>query len=496
MRAGNTVAWPKTEHHAFFGEILSSIPSSVLVVDRDRTVAYANRNFVTRSRKPEREILGKPLDKVFPPAIVRCTDLLRNLEAVMQTGASFNGGELEYRSPGLGSRVYFYSLVPLKKEGHRVASVALYMDDVTEKKNLGERVNRAEQHLASVVESANDLIVSLEPGGAVITWNRAAERVLGFSLGDVVSKPLASLVVETHRPRLWAVLEELTREGKVQEVEIEMQNADGQKRLISWRLSAMCENEGKAVALVGVGRDLTEKRQLELKLVQSAKMAALGEMAGGIAHEIRNPLAIISSAAQLILKKGNAVELVRECAEKIHGAANRAAVIIETLLRFARPSEELVELVDVNSAINEALTLVGHQVSLQSIEIDKLLMPAPPRVKGNSNQLQQVFINIMLNAYHAMPRGGRLTIETQSLTSSGELWVEIRFADTGCGISEEDCGRIFDPFFTRMPVGKGTGLGLTIAYSIVRTHGGVIRVESELGKGSTFTVTLPSGASR
>jgi PAS domain S-box-containing protein len=436
--------------------------------------------------------LGKPLDQVFPPAIVRCTDLLWNLKVVMQTGEPFSGGELEYRSPGLGSRVYFYCLIPLKKERDSLASVALYMDDVTEKKNLGERVNRAERHLASVVESANDLIVSLEPDGAVITWNGAAERVLGFSLGDVVTKPLTSTVIEAYRPRFQAVLDELTREGKVQEVETEMQTADGQKRLISWRLSAMRENQGKVVALVGVGRDLTEKRQLELKLVQSAKMAALGEMAGGIAHEIRNPLAIISAAAQLILKKGNAGELVRECAEKIRSAASRAAVIIETLLRFARPSEELVELVDVNSAITEALALVGHQVSLQSIEIGKQLTSALPRVKGNSNQLQQVFINIILNAYHAMPRGGLFTIETRPATVSRELWVEIRFADTGCGISEEDCGRIFDPFFTRMPVGKGTGLGLTIAYSIVRMHGGVIRVESELAKGSTFTVALPA----
>lgn len=472
--------------------ILANIPSSILILDSGLRVTFANRNFLIKSRKEAGEVLGKRIGDVFPPVILYSLDLEERLRRVCQTGRPFEGGEMEYRAPGLAPRVYFYSLTPLMDEDGHVESVMLFMDDVTEKKSLGERVREVERHLASVVESANDLIVSLNAGGAVMTWNSAAERILGFPPRDVASRQFADFFSEAARPRLQALLTLLAREGKVQEIETGMRTKGGQELLISWRFSAMREEGGQVVALVGVGRDLTEKRRLELQLVQSAKMAALGEMAGGIAHEIRNPLAITSSAAQILLKKGADPELRQECAEKIHTAANRAAGIIETLLRFARPSEGLVERVDVNSTVEDTLSLIGHQISLQSIEIAKRLAPGLPRVKGNKNQLQQVFMNIILNAYHAMPEGGRFAIESRLAPATHQEWIEVRFTDTGCGIPAENLPRIFDPFFTTMPVGKGTGLGLAIAYSIVQQHGGAIRVESEVGKGSTFTVTLPA----
>jgi len=479
-------------------DILAHIPSSILILDPNLRVTFANRNFLIKSRKEaEEEVLGKRISEVFPPVILYFTDMEERLRKVCQTGRPFESGEMEYRAPGLAARVYFYSLTPLKDEDGRVESVMLFMDDVTEKKRLGERVREVERHLASVVESANDLIVSLDATGAVMTWNSAAERILGFSPGEVERRQFADLLPETDRLHLQALLAQLAREGRVQEVKVQeietvMRTKVGQELLISWRFSAMQEEGGRVVALVGVGRDLTEKRQLELQLVQSAKMAALGEMAGGIAHEIRNPLAITSSAAQILLKKGDDRDLRQECAEKVRNAANRAAAIIESLLRFARPSEGLVERVDINSAIEDTIGLVGHQISLQSIEIDKRLAPGLPAVKGNKNQLQQVFMNIILNAYHAMPEGGHFTIDTRPAPNVHHEWIEVSFADTGWGIPQEHLPRIFDPFFTTMPVGKGTGLGLSIAYSIVQQHGGTIRAESEAGKGSTFTVTLPA----
>ena len=430
---------------------------------------------------------------------------------------------MEYRAPGLASRLYFYSLTPLVDEGGHVRNVMLFMDDVTEKKSLGERVVRAERHLASVVESANDLIVSMDARGCVMTWNSAAERILAFPARETVGRQFTQLFPEGERANLEGLLAQLTRRGEPQETEANMRAKGGQDLLISWRFSAMKEERGQVVALVGVGRDLTEKRQLELQLIQSTKMAALGEMAGGIAHEIRNPLTITSSAAQILLKKGADPELRSEAARKIHTAAGRAATIIENLLRFARPSGGLVEQVDVNGAVEETLSLIGHQISLQSIEIGKRLTPHLPMVKGNKNQLQQVFMNIILNAYHAMPEGGGFTIGTRGVPAarpaaglpaaqaaqagrlpsvespepvqhlaSNPQGVEVRFSDTGCGISEENLSRIFDPFFTTMPVGSGTGLGLSLAYSIVRQHGGTIRVESQVGTGSNFTVSLPA----
>ena len=403
-------------------------------------------------------MLGKRLADIFPPVILLYTDLEERLRKVCQTGQPFEGGEMEYRAPGLAGRIYFFSLTPLKVgPDARVENVMLFLDDVTEKKRLGERVREVERHLASVVESANDPIVSLDAAGAVMTWNSAAERTLGFRPREVTKRQFADLFSETDRPHLQALLVQLAREGKVQEMEAGMTPKSGPERLISWRFSAMREEGGRVVALVGVGRDLTEKRQLELQLIQSAKMAALGEMAGGVAHELRNPLAITSSAAQILLKKGDDPEARLECAEKIHTAANRAAVIVENLLRFARPSEGLVERVDVNGAVEDTLSLIGHQISLQLIEIDKRLAPGLPGVKGSKNQLQQVFMNIILNGYHAMPEGGRFTIETRRALGTHEVAIEARFADTGCGIPEEHLSHIFS--LHHHAGGEGNGAG-------------------------------------
>jgi len=509
-------------------DILASIPSSILIFDSSLRVVFANRNFLVKSRKGEGEVVGKKIGEIFPPVILYYTNLEENLQAA-QMGRPLDGEEMEYRAPGLASRVYFYSLTPLKDASGRVRNVMLFMDDVTEKKSLGERVVRAERHLASVVESANDLIVSTDAHGCVMTWNSAAERILGVSARETVSSQFIQLFPESERVNLEGQFARLIRGGEPQEREASMHAKGGQDLLIAWRFSGMKEERGQVVALVGVGRDLTEKRRLELQLIQSTKMAALGEMAGGIAHEIRNPLAITSSAAQILLRKGADPELRNEAARKVHAAADRAAVIIENLLRFARPSGGMVEYVDVNSAVEDTLSLIGHQMSLQSVEIQRRLAPQLPRVKGNENQLQQVFMNIILNAYHAMPEGGGFTISTRAVSAArpaaGRLpsvespepvqhlasnpqslpvrgtqaggignpqWVEVRFSDTGCGIPQENLSRIFDPFFTTMPVGVGTGLGLSIAYSIVRQHGGTIGVESEVGKGSVFTVRLPA----
>ncbi|MFQ5901150.1 MAG: PAS domain-containing protein [Thermodesulfobacteriota bacterium] len=479
-------------HDDFYLDILASIPSSILIIDSGLKVVSVNRNFLVKSRKDEGEVLGRRIGEVFPQVILNYTNLEEKLRSVFQTAQPFRGDEMEYRAPGLAYRVYFYSLTPLKDEGGMVKDVMLLMDDVTEKKRLGERVMRAERHLASVVESVSDIIVSIDADGLVMTWNNAAERILGFSTHEVVRKPFNHLFLEEDRNQFQPLFNRLTQGKNVQDMELNIVTKGGNKILISWRWSPMKDETGQITALVGVGRDLTEKNKLELQLVQSAKMAALGEMAGGIAHEIRNPLAITSSAAQILERKGDNPCIREECTAKIKAAAVRAATIIENLLRFARPSEGLSEMVDINSTLEDTLSLIEHQVSLQGIEIEKNLDQLP-KVKGNKNQLQQVFMNIILNAYHAMPNGGRFTIETHRRQEDHGGQVDmIAFSDTGRGIPKKNLPRIFDPFFTTMPVGKGTGLGLSIAYSIIQNHNGCIRADSRPGEGTTFNLTLPT----
>jgi signal transduction histidine kinase len=251
-----------------------------------------------------------------------------------------------------------------------------------------------------------------------------------------------------------------------------------------------------------VGRDLTERRQLEAQLVHSAKMASLGVMAGGIAHELRNPLGIISAAAQLLLERPDDIRLWVEGAKKIHNATLRASLIIESLVKFARPQNEGMGELDMQAVLEETLSLMDNQMALQKVTLQRHFQADLPRVYGNASLLQQVSTNMILNACNAMPQGGTLTVSSRSIPRESHgspppsftdlgPWVEIAFSDTGRGIFEQHLSKIFDPFFTTMPVGKGTGLGLSISYGIIQQHQGSIEVESEMGQGTTFTIRLP-----
>jgi signal transduction histidine kinase len=239
---------------------------------------------------------------------------------------------------------------------------------------------------------------------------------------------------------------------------------------------------------VVVGRDLTEQRKFEMQILESQKLAALGVMARGIAHEIRTPLTVSYSAAQFIAEEDITAEFRRECAEKVQLGIKKASTIIESLLRFAHPSlDENKTPVDLRCVVRDAVALLENQAKIEKVEIRTHFPPEPCQVLGVPNLLEQVFINLVLNAMNSMPNGGTVSVSAER--AGGELLLCV--TDTGEGIRPEDLDRIFDPFYTRALSGKGIGLGLSICHSIVGQHEGSISVDSQSGKGSTFTVKLP-----
>lgn len=472
----------------FISLILESIPSSLVVLNRSLRIVSANRNFLEKIRREEQTTLGLKINRVFPHVLLEYTRLDQKMREMFLTGRGGKGGTVAYRAPGLSSRTYYYRLIPIKEKA-TVENILLLMDDITEREQLREEAQRAERHLASVVDCANDLVISLDHRGHIVTWNRAAERISGLRTEQVIGKSLQKLCAAEQRPVMAEVLQRLLRGESVQNTEVNLLAADGQAEVpIAWSCSPMQNDAGEVVGIVAVGRDLTERHWLEAQLIQSTKMASLGVMAGGIAHELRNPLGIISASAQLLLEQPDDSKLRNEGLQKIYAATQRASLIIENLLKFARPLGERMRDVDVHAVLNEILTLLSHQLVLQQVELRKELQPNLPLVYANPEMLQQVFTNLMLNACNAMLQGGMLVITTLE-TEEGE--VEIRFSDNGCGIPLEHLPKIFDPFFTTMPVGKGTGLGLSISYSIVQQHQGTIEVESQVDIGSTFIVRLP-----
>jgi signal transduction histidine kinase len=226
------------------------------------------------------------------------------------------------------------------------------------------------------------------------------------------------------------------------------------------------------------------------QLVQSEKMAAFGLLGAGIAHEVKNPLAGILGCAQISLRQAQAGTPVHANLVLIEKETKRCKTIIENLLRFARQEKAATELFDVSRPLEDAVSIVHHQLELQQVKLETSLATDLPPIRGNANQLQQVFMNLFINAQQAMGAdGGSVMVHS---ARRGDRHVEIIVRDTGSGIPKEIQKRIFDPFFTTKPNGKGTGLGLSVTYGIVKDHGGEISVESAPGKGTTFTIVLPT----
>ena len=221
--------------------------------------------------------------------------------------------------------------------------------------------------------------------------------------------------------------------------------------------------------------------------MKSERLAMIGRLAAGVAHEINNPLTGVLTFSHLLREKENLDEQDKEDLDLIINETTRVGEIVRGLLDFARERAVEKEPLDVNDAVQQAVRLLGNRKAFQQVVVNEDLAGNLPRVAGDMNQLQQVLLNLSFNACAAMPNGGALTIGT-SLRDGRVL---VRVADTGCGIKTEHLDRIFEPFFSTKPVGEGTGLGLSISYGIVQQHGGDLKVESEEGKGTTFTIVLP-----
>jgi PAS domain S-box-containing protein len=315
-------------------------------------------------------------------------------------------------------------------------------------------------------------------------------------------KKLEDYAVNLERQRIFkeGAIENLNKLGSLSNLELYYKSKIGEKILVNFSGSLMKDERGNLIGIVCVARDIREIKKLEGQLIKSEKLAAIGELAAGVAHEINNPLNVISGNAELLLK-GTDNEEVKIATTVIMDQVKRAASITKRLLQFSKTIEPQTERVYMNRLLEETLPLLRYQVNVDNIEIIKELDPRIPEILADPGRLQEVFLNIMLNAVQAMPRGGQLTIRTYieevaeetrrrtDIFKKGNKIVVIKFKDTGTGISKEKIKKIFSPFFTTKE--QGTGLGLSICHGIIEAHMGSIDVESELGKGTTFIIKLP-----
>ncbi|MBA3754483.1 MAG: PAS domain S-box protein, partial [Nitrospira sp.] len=380
-------------------------------------------------------------------------------------------------------------------------AMMIQLHDITERKRLEQQLHRyseeleekvrertreieaTKQYLENLLENANDVIYTLDAEQRFTYVNNKIE-IWGYRKEDVLGRPYLSLLSKRHRGRR---LKSTLDIGAKQVYEVEVVTKAGDVRMVTVSVSPLSDPEGKILGVLGIARDITATKKLEQQILNSEKLASVGQLAAGVAHEINNPLGGILNCLYNLRQGTLSPERQEEYLFSMEDGLRRVQKIVRQLLEFSQQHEPELSPTGVNEVIERVLVLTNHAFTAHRIRLHKYLHPDLPPLMVDRHMLEQVFMNLILNAVQAIRGGGAITIRTEVL----EERCSIRVEDTGCGIPTSVLPRIFDPFFTTKGIGEGTGLGLSVSLGIIERHGGMIQVDSEVGKGSIVTVWLP-----
>ena len=402
------------------------------------------------------------------------------------------------------------TLINSLHERRRLAEAQRRESEARERANLEEtarELQRAHETVAraladreNIMESVADILYTLDDGGMLKGWNRRLEHVTHFQPEELRGRLVPEMFEAEDRAAVAAVIR-AAADGGHGEREARLVRKDGTQIPYQFSCVPLRNSEGEVIGLTGVGTDISERKRLEQQLWQLQKMEAVGRLAGGVAHDFGNLLTVIHVRAQLALHRLGAGEPARQDIELLDATAARAGGLVRQLLAFSRKQVLQPKVLDLNAVIADAEQMLRPLIG-EDISIVTTLATGLGRVKADPIQLQQVLVNLAVNARDAMPHGGKLTVETadalldeaftlEHAGASSGPHVVLHVRDTGTGMDEATRAQIFEPFFTTKQVGKGTGLGLATVYGIVKQHGGYIAVDSEPGRGATFAVYLP-----
>jgi PAS domain S-box-containing protein len=388
------------------------------------------------------------------------------------------------------------------------AEVARLAEDVNTLIAAGERALVATARLAAIVESSDDAIIGESLDGTITSWNSGAERMYGYAADEIVGRNVAVLAPADRAEEVGTALASVARGEHVEPYETQRLHKDGRTIDVSLTISPIRDGMGAVVGASATARDITERnrseaerRSLEERLNQSQRLESLGQLAGGIAHDFNNLLGVIINFATFVAEDTADNPAVQADIAEIQAAAERGARLTRQLLLVGRREAIEAQDIDLNAVVTDVHSLLSRSIG-EHIEVNMVLAAEPAVVRVDRGQMEQVVLNLAVNARDAMPSGGTLTIETRRTDLDEEYcrvhpevspgaFVELVFSDTGTGIAPEVVSRIFEPFFTTKPRGEGTGLGLATLYGIVVAAGGSVTVYSELGIGTTFRAFFP-----
>ena len=472
------------------GAIVDSATDAVISKDLEGTILTWNGSAERIYGYSAAEVIGRPVSILLPAD--RPDEVVGIIERLRAGGRVDQFETARVRKDGVAIDVSL-TISPITDLRGAVVGVATIARDITGLKETTTQMQR----LAAIVAASEDAITSRGPDGVILSWNAAAERLFGYSAEEMIGRS-GDLMQPEDRTDMDAIRQGLHRGERQQSYETKARAKDGSEVLISVSSSPIRDSDGELVGVASVMRDITEQRRLEDHLRQSQKMEAIGNLAGGVAHDFNNVLTVIRTASEAVL--GELEEgALRDKVRQIDLAAEHAATLTRQLLAFSRQQVLESEPIDLNSVVRATCEMAARLVGEQ-VQIDLQLGEELPAVEMDRGQFQQVILNLCVNARDAMPGGGRLRI----LTSAVEVdetyvaehlevppgdYVLLELTDSGVGMDEQTRERVFDPFFTTKP--EGTGLGLATVYGIVKQSGGQIFVYSEPGIGTTFRIYLP-----
>ncbi len=472
-------------------QFMEMAPVAIYVKNRQGQYLEVNRAACDLLGKSKGEIVGKTDREALP----------RELADAMAAGdrdVLQQGKEVRFDGVvGEGLHEVHLSTVkyPILDAEGQVTAVGGQTDDVTAQAAAEAALNRTREYLQNILENSPVMVITTDLEGRIVSFNQGAEDSLGYRADEVIGKP-ASLLYEEESERE-ALVRRVKAEGAVRDYQTNLFRKDGSPVRASITLSTLKDNADRMIGTVGMVKDISHRRALMDQIILSERLAAVGRLAAGVAHEINNPLAVIGEVTgyltDLLEDEPARDELMDELHNwlpKLTDQVRRGRSVTSRMLSFARKSEAEVDVVEVNHALDEVLPFLEKEASLAAVALHRNYASDLPHVKVEEMQLQEIFINLINNSIQALQErsGGNIWLTTSERGGKVLIGVE----DDGPGIDPEIADRLFDPFVTTKPPGRGTGLGLSICYGVVKRYDGEILVESEPGHGAKFTVVFPA----
>ncbi len=461
----------------------------MLYLDQKGNVVLCNKKTHSLTGLKLNQIIGKDWLKVLfgekDNAIKR-----EMFKAVLDDALTYKRSkdfECSLSGPQDKPRLISWNITPILDKNDRVQGSVLFGQDITEIQERKDSIRNIDDSLKNIISSINEYalyVINLD--GLINYFGMGCEKMFGYRRPEIIFKHVSILHnMEPAGSELNLILERVRLFGK-HEAEIDLLTKKGDLIPVRLTVNRFLDAQGKLSGYIFIAKDITETKKLEYQVFQAEKLAALGQLSAGMAHEINNPLFVISGRLEM-LKRENLDPKLKDTVGLIDTQVQRIHRLVDRILRFARKTTLVPEPLDINEVLDAALPLAYYnQLPEIRVEIEKSFEKDMPKVMADSNQLQEVFLNMIINAYQAMPEGGKIKIVTRNFQN---LFAQIQISDTGAGIPAADFKNIFMPFYSTK--NEGTGLGLSICHNIIKSHNGTIELESIIGQGTTFTIKLP-----